>query len=248
MHVWIPTWLGETYSRLYMRFKSELFTFQEAKDFLSFNENKLAVAFSKLHSHRILLVFEAGRPRSYRLLDPESFILLASGAIQNVKRIVQERYVKLLCDSFGFLSKSFDLSSFAVYGTVARGTAKRNSDVDILLVSNDFAGSMGSRIEGLFGIEELLKAELAWLRKHDVYTSLSFYPLREEEAERIPLIFLDLTEDAAIFYDVNQFLERILADLKARLLKLGAKRIFISKENWYWNLKPDYKFGEAIPI
>ena len=57
--MWIPSWLSEAYSKLHMRFGCELFTFQEARDFSSFNENKLAVAFSKLHSHRIPLIFEA---------------------------------------------------------------------------------------------------------------------------------------------------------------------------------------------
>jgi len=31
-------------------------------------------------------------------------------------------------------------------------------------------------------------------------------------------------------------------------LRQGAKRIFIDKERWYWDLKPDYKFGEAVAI
>ncbi len=246
--MWIPSWLGEIYSRLYMRFGCELFTFREAMDFLSFNENKLAVAFSRLHSHRILLIFEAGRPRLYRLLDPQSFILLASGTLKNFNNIAQERYAKVLCEAFRLTSGLYDLSSFAVYGTVARGVAERNSDVDVLVVSNDFVDSLGSRVEGLRRVEKLLKDELAWLRKHDVYTGLSFYPLREEEAERTPLLFLDLTEDTVIFYDKNRFLEGVLAAFKARLLKLGAKRVFIDRENWYWDLKPSYKFGEEIPL
>jgi len=245
--MWIPSWLGEVYSKLYTKFEGELFTFQEARDFLSFNENKLAVAFSKLHSCRILLVFE-GRPRSYRLLDPQNFILLASNTVQNLDKIPQERYVKLVCATFRLTFKSFHLSSFAVYGTVARGTAKKNSDVDILIVSDDFVGGLGSRIERLLGVEERLREELAWLRKLDVYTSLSFYPLREEEAEKVPLLFLDLTEEAVILYDKNRFLERVLTDFKAKLLRLGAKRVFIDKENWYWDLKPDYKFGEEIAL
>jgi hypothetical protein len=239
--------LGEIYSRLYTRFEGELFTFREARDFLSLNENKLAVAFSKLHSRRILLIF-GGRPRSYRLLDPQNFILLASNTLQNLDGITQERYVKLLCDAFRLTFKSFDLSSFAVYGTVARGAAKENSDVDILVVSDDFVGSFGSRIERLLGVEGRLREELAWLRKRGVYTSLSFYPLREEEAKRVPLLFLDLTEEAVILYDKNRFLERVLTDFKAKLLRLGAKRVFIDKEHWYWDLKPDYKFGEEIPL
>jgi len=146
------------------------------------------------------------------------------------------------------MSKSFSLSSLAVYGTVARGVARKDSDIDFLIVSNDFVGSLGSRAERLFKVEELLGSELAWLRKKGIYTSLSFYPLREEEAEKVPLLFLDLTEEAVILYDKNRFLERILTDFKAKLLKLGAKRTFINKEKWYWDLKPDYKFGEEIPI
>jgi len=246
--MWIPTWLGQAYSKLYTRFGEETFTFQEARDFLSFNENKLAVVFSKLHSHRILLIFETGKPRLYRLLDPQNFILLAAETVRNINKVVQERYVKLLCDTFRLIYKSFNLSSFAVYGSVARGSAQRNSDIDILVVASDFVGSIGSRIEKLYRVEAALRDELTWLRKHNIYTSLSFYPLREIEAEKIPFLFLDLTEEAIIFYDKDRFLEKILTDLKMKLLKLGAIRVFVNKERWYWDLKPDYKFGEKIQI
>lgn len=246
--MWIPSWLGEIYSRLRTKFGCDLFTFQEAKDLLSADENRLAVALSKLHSHRILLVFETGRPRFYRVLDPRSFISLASGVIQNVEKIVQERYVELLCGAFRLVSEWFDLTSFAVYGTVARGTARRDSDVDVLLVSDDFVGSLGSRIERVCRVEDELREELAWLRRHGVYTGLSFYPLRREEAEKTPLLFLDLTEDAVIFYDENRFLETVLTVVKGRLLKRGAKRVFLDEERWYWDLKPDYKFGEKVTI
>ena len=246
--MWFPTWLGEVYVKLFSRFGTELFTFKKARDLLGFNENKLAVSFSKLHSYRVLLIFDSGKPRLYRLLDPENFVLLASEVIRNVDRIVQERYVKLLCDVFRLIQKTLDLSSFAVYGSVARGVAEKHSDIDILVVSNDFFGSIGSRIDRLYDVEVKLKDEISWLRKHGVYTSLSFYPLREDEAKRVPLLFLDLTEEAIVMYDKNRFLENILTELKARLTKLGGRRIFIDKEKWYWDLKPDYKFGEEIII
>ncbi|MGC8933150.1 MAG: nucleotidyltransferase domain-containing protein [Candidatus Methanodesulfokora sp.] len=34
------------------------------------------------------------------------------------------------------------------------GKAKENSDIDILIVSNDFSGSIGKRVELLFKIEK----------------------------------------------------------------------------------------------
>lgn len=72
--MWIPKWLGECYSRLYVHFGHELFTFNDAKKFLSLDENKLSVLFSKLHSKRFLLVFKHGKPKFYRLLDPENVV------------------------------------------------------------------------------------------------------------------------------------------------------------------------------
>jgi hypothetical protein len=142
----------------------------------------------------------------------------------------------------------FDLSSFAIYGSIARGAAEKHSDIDVLVISNDFSGSIGSRIDRLYEVEDKLKDELGWLRKHGVYTSLSFYPLREDEAKRIPLLFLDLTEEAIVLYDRNSFLETVLTELKARLARLGGRRVFIDEQKWYWDLKPDYRFGEEIAI
>lgn len=245
--MWIATWLGEIYSRLFLKFENELFTFREALDFLKMDENKLSVAFSKLHENRILLVFHKKRPRQYRLINPRNFILLASGTIKNLHNIPQERYVKALCDAFYVISRYLSLTSLAVYGSVARGTARENSDIDLLIVSNSFSGSIGKRIDALYRLEEKLE-ELTWLRKHGIYTGFSFYPLTEEEASRKPLLFIDIIEDAVILYDKDQFLEKVLTEFKAELLKLGAKRVFVDKDNWYWDLKPDYKFGEEIMI
>ncbi len=244
----MPAWLGEVYSRLYLKFESELFTFNDALKFLQTGENRLSVAFSRLHKNRLLLVFNGGRPRQYRLLDPQGLILLASGIIVNVDRVPQERYVKALCDAFRVLSRSLRLTSLALYGSVARGTAGENSDIDLLVVSNDFSGSIGRRMEMLTQLEGKLEDELAWLRRHCVYTGFSFYPLTEEEASRKPLLFIDMTEDAVILYDENRFLERVLTEFKAELLRLGAKRVFIDKESWYWDLKPSYRFGEEIMV
>jgi hypothetical protein len=246
--MWFPAWLGEIYAKLFSEFGVELFTFREAMKLLNSNENKLAVAFSRLHSSRVLLIFEGKRPRLYRLLDPENFILLASEVVQNLRKIAQERYVKLLCDCFRSVREMFELSSFAVYGSVARGVAERHSDIDVLVISNDFSGSIGSRIDQLCKAEDKLKDELSWLRRHDIYTSLSFYPLREDEAKKTPLLFLDLTEEAIVIYDKNNFLKNVLTELKAKLSRLGGRRIFIDEKRWYWNLKPDYRFGEEIAI
>lgn len=246
--MWIPKWLGECYSKLYLKFGLELLTFSEAKEFLQFSENKLSVAFSKLHSKRILHIFERSKPRLYRLLDPENFLFLASGVVKNIDKIGSEKYLKLILDCLRILLKTLNLESFAVYGSVARGSAGKYSDVDILVISDSLEGSLGSRVEKLYYVEEMLEEELKWLRKHGVYASLSFYPLRRSEARKLPLLFLDLTEEAVILYDKSGFLEATLLELKGKLLERGAKRVVVDSEHWYWDLKPGYKFGERIGI
>jgi len=98
--MWIPRWLGEIYSKLFLRFETGLFTFSEAVEYLGVDAGKLAVAFSKLHSERVLTIFKRSRPRIYRLLDPSNFLLLASGKIKNVEKLKQERYLPLVLRSF----------------------------------------------------------------------------------------------------------------------------------------------------
>jgi hypothetical protein len=246
--MWIPRWLGEIYSRLFLSFETEVFTASQAKEALTTDSGRLAVAFSKLHSKRILTIFKGSRPRAYRLLDPSSFILLTSETAKNVEKIKQERYLPLILKGFCQTLKTLHVQSFALYGSVARGEAKNISDIDILLISNDLQGSLGSRIEHLTGIDRALQEELRWLRKQGIHTGLSLYPLKPQEAEKLPSLFLDLTEDAIILYDEDRFLERLLLELKARLLKEGAVRVFIDQEHWYWDLKPNCRFGDAIEI
>jgi len=233
---------------LYSKFGGTTFFFKDALGFLHVDEGWLNVAFSRLHAVRLLLIFETSRPRRYRLMDPQNFILNAALNSENLKKIKQERYVNLVFSTLSAALQNHDLISLAVYGSVARGNAHRDSDVDLLLVSNDFHGSLTKRAEGLCSLEDTVMNELRWLKDHGIRTGLSFYALREEEAKRLPMILLDLTEDAIILYDRGRLLENLLTELKAKLLKLGAKRVFIDKETWYWDLKPDYKFGEVIEI
>jgi predicted nucleotidyltransferase len=240
--------LGRIYSQLYIRFETTPFSFEQAIDALSIDSNRLNVAFSRLHSERIVTIFKRSRPRIYRLLAPASFVLLASGVLKNVARVRQEHYLPLILESFRRTRSMLCIQSFAIYGSVARGRAKESSDVDVLVVSNDFEGSMGKRIEQLLAVEAAVQEEIASLRKQGILTALSFFPLRRSEAEAIPKLFLDLTEDAILLYDEGEFLQRLLLGLKAKLLTQGAVRVFLDEDRWYWDLKPDYRFGEVVEI
>ena len=83
--------------------------------------------------------------------------------------------------------------------------------------------------------------------KHGVYAVLSYYPLNKREILQLPVILLDLTEDARILYDEGDFLQNALNGLKVKLRLMGARRVKL-KDGWYWDLKPNYKPLEVIEL
>jgi hypothetical protein len=69
-----------------------------------------------------------------------------------------------------------------------------------------------------------------------------------KEIENHPPILLDIIDDGIILYDIEAFLENELKLLREKLSVLGAKKVYVSEDKWYWVLKPDIKFGERVRI
>ena len=67
-----------------------------------------------------------------------------------------------------------------------------------------------------------------------------------ELARGTPLL-LDMTEDARILHDPDRCLASVLDSLRTRLRELGSKRIWRG-DAWYWDLKPDYRWGDVIEL
>ncbi len=235
---WLPRWAGEKFANLYSHFGRDVFSFNDVCGRLSIERGRAHVLLTVLRKSGALIDFRRTRPRLYRLFDPRSFMLVASGMVNKPPNI-QGEYVQLVYDVLRALKKSWKPSSAAVYGSVARHSATPLSDVDLLVISDRFSGSLSSRIDALLEIEHDVdvKSELSFLKSYGIHARLSFYPLTKREAERIPLLFLDMVYDAAILLD-DGFLHNLFSQMRSRLELMGAKRYMSKRGGWYWDLGP----------
>ncbi|MEM4616765.1 MAG: nucleotidyltransferase domain-containing protein [Archaeoglobaceae archaeon] len=137
------------------------------------------------------------------------------------------------------------LISVVLFGSVARGEARRDSDIDLLLVIEGLPKSRLKRQEEFLEVESNLVEMIEALEDYTIEIS----PIMKtpDEVAKYPPILLDMVEDAIILHDRNDFFKNLIEDLRKKLEKLGAKRVRMGKK-WFWILKPDYKFGEVIKI
>ncbi len=139
------------------------------------------------------------------------------------------------------------LVSVVLFGSVARETQRFDSDIDILIVAENLPKGRGKRIREFLQIEEKLEEHLRNLEKSGIYTYISPILKTPEEVKAGSLLFLDLVEDSKILYDRDNFFKNKLEELRDKLKKWGAKRIWLGNA-WYWILKPDLKPGETIEL
>lgn len=157
---------------------------------------------------------------------------------------------KGLLDAFVGLVKQAlgeQIVSVVLYGSVARGTARPVSDVDLLLILREAPAAYWKRLQPLLPILRGLRNQPCWkeLEGQGLTPFLSLLVLSLEEANENQYIYLDMVEDARILVDRNSFFQGKLRSLQQRLKELGAKKIR-RNGGWYWDLKPDLKLGDEV--
>lgn len=139
------------------------------------------------------------------------------------------------------------LVSVVLYGSVARGTMRHDSDVDVLVIARDLPRGRLNRMREFEAVEDAVADELHRLAARGIHTSLSPLLKTPEEVMRGSPLFLDMVEDARVLYDREGFFAAHLARVRNRLAQLGARRIWRGNA-WYWDLKPDYRPGEVFEL
>lgn len=135
----------------------------------------------------------------------------------------------------------------ALFGSVARGEGRPESDLDFLIVFKNKSTELEKEI-----IRLLVDAD-AWLEKQilfskGIYAHPSVILRTEKELREDPLIMLDVADHGITLYDREKVLERLLSLLRSRLKELKSKKVLLPDGTWYWDLKPDWHRGEVVEL
>lgn len=138
-------------------------------------------------------------------------------------------------------------SQWCYNGSVARGECHKDSDVDLLVIAEELPKSRFARNDLLRQQLEALRDEILSLEEKGYHPRFSWLAKTRQEAEYHSPLYLDMTEDAIILYDKGAFFQGVLDEMRARMREYGSRRVWV-KGGWYWDLKPDYKYGDIIEI
>jgi hypothetical protein len=146
-----------------------------------------------------------------------------------------ERFTALLHDHF-----SENLISVVLFGSWARGEARPDSDLDLLVVARGLPRSPLDRQALLFRLARRVSDEFA-----DRVMPVALTPA---EAERVKPFYLGMLSGHEVLRDSGRFFSGVLDRLRGRLAELGARRYEDEDGYEYWDLKPDWKPGDVVSL
>ena len=135
------------------------------------------------------------------------------------------------------------LRSLVLFGSVARGRSTARSDVDLLVVADGFPRSLAERRRPLLAVWSRVRADLGLPAVE--WNLVTKSP--DEARHRSPL-YLDVVEDGILLIDRGDFFRNVLDAMRERMRQLGSRRVYLEDGSWYWDLKPDFRFGEVVEI
>jgi predicted nucleotidyltransferase len=199
--------------------------------------------------NRLYSLSEKGE-RAESLLESFESLFHPSISLKNLERLpciyadFLSRYCKILYEHF-----SQRLVGVLVFGSVARGSWDRNSDIDLLVVVEGWNKPIWERTKELVNLRRKMRETLEFQRlvERNLPTSIQHYPLSKSEALEPHRIYVDACMEGIILYEKEGFLSKVLGEFREKLSKLGAMRITTASGKTYWHLK-QVKAGEVFEL
>jgi uncharacterized protein len=135
------------------------------------------------------------------------------------------------------------LISIVLFGSVARREARPTSDLDVLLVAEGLPRSQADRRQPFLDAWEIVRTARGL-----AHVEWNLIVKTGDQATYHNPLYLDMVEDAILILDRGGFFEGVLAAMRERMRELGSRRIHLPDGSWYWDLKPDFRWGDVVEI
>jgi hypothetical protein len=135
------------------------------------------------------------------------------------------------------------LLSLVLFGSVARGQARPTSDIDLVIVVDGLPRRLADRRRPLLASWERVRAARAL-----PVVEWNLVVKSPVEAQFHSPLYLDIVEDGILIVDRGGLFAAVLAAMRERMRVLGSRRVYLPDGNWYWDLKPDFRFGQVVEI
>ena len=157
----------------------------------------------------------------------------------NVERVptvfseVLKKYCELLYEKY-----AKRLRAVVLFGSVARGSWDRDSDIDLLVIVDDWKKPSWERTKELVEVRSQLREtpEYKEVLEKGFFPIIQNYPLDTEEAKAMHRIYLDASIEAIILYEKEGFASELLRSVRNKLKKAGAVRVQLPSGAHYWLL------------
>lgn len=135
------------------------------------------------------------------------------------------------------------LVSLVLFGSVARRQARDTSDIDLVVVVDELPRRLADRRRPLLESWERVRAPRGLPR-----VEWNLVIKSPEEARIHSPLYLDIVEDGILILDRGDLFASVLAEMRERMHVLGSRRVHLDDGTWYWDLKPNFRFGEVVEI
>jgi hypothetical protein len=137
------------------------------------------------------------------------------------------------------------LISLCAFGSVAAGTMRPDSDIDLVIVCDSLPRGRMARVREFENVDRICEHTLTQAMQEGITTTVSPLIKTPTEVKRGSPVFLDMTETVRFLFDREGFFHNYIDGLRERLLRLGARKVGFGG-GYYWILKPDVRPGEEI--
>ncbi len=180
-----------------------------------------------------------------RIETPDKKLLRPINATSRTYRALAEQFAAILRRELGQR-----LTSIVLYGSVARGSARQNSDIDVLIIAGETDEEREATRHEIWKWDDAFEdqPEVVALRKAGYPARLEIYVLSKAQARRGTPIYLDMTLEAVVLYDPEGFFDRRIQLIKRRMAELNSYREWVEQDLYVWHLKANLKPGEVFSL